>query len=150
MAYFSQNDEGSYKAYYKPKAPPGGTSSIFLGGDDKPAAKLEAKPEAKPEEKPETKSEAKPEKCHDSTSSGDAQKENSRPGTADSKASDNFADKNVTVSTKLDPIKPKTNDIFAQTDYPTGEQQGAQAQSKKNVGYRVINPPGGKSSGPLW
>jgi len=35
MAYFNQNNDGAYKAYYKPKQAPGGTSSIFLGGDDK-------------------------------------------------------------------------------------------------------------------
>jgi len=148
MAYFSQNDDSSYKAYYKPKAPPGGASSIMFGGDEKPSAKPEAKSQAKPFVLPEATQQPKPEVQKDA-SSGDAQKENSRPGTGESKASDKSEDKNVTVSTKLDPIKPKTNDIFAKSEYP-GQDQSAPAQSKKNNGYRVMHPPGGKSSGPLW
>jgi len=140
MAYFNQNNDGAYKAYYKPKAPPGGTSSIFLGGDDKPAA---AKPEAKQELKPEVQVEAKPE-VQQNASQGDAQKENSRPGTGDSEKS---VEKNVTTNTKLDPILPKTNDIFAKAEYGNGEPK---SQSKSRPGVRVINPPGGKSSGLLW
>merc|ERR1711972_1014937 len=56
MAYFNQGNDGNYKAYYKPKAPPGGQSSIFLGGDDKPAEQPKLKQE---ETKVETKVEAK-------------------------------------------------------------------------------------------
>ena len=33
MAYFSQNNDEHYKAYYKPKQAPGGTSSISFGDD---------------------------------------------------------------------------------------------------------------------
>jgi hypothetical protein len=157
MAYFNQNNDGAYKAYYKPKAPPGGTSSIFLGGDDKPAAakpeakqelkpevQVEAKPEAQVEAKPEAQVEAKPE-VQQNASQGDAQKENSRPGTGDSEKS---VEKNVTTNTKLDPILPKTNDIFAKAEY--GNAQPKSQSNKSRPGVRVINPPGGKSSGPLW
>merc|ERR1712026_130533 len=142
MAYFNQGNDGNYKAYYKPKAPPGGQSSIFLGGDDKPAeqpklkqeeTKVETEVETKPvvETQPETEPQAQSET---------AAKENSRPGS--SAGSDKPVD-----SSRPEPIKPKANDIFKTTEYPDGQQQGTQPQSKKNVGYRVINPPGGKSSG---
>merc|ERR1712048_236091 len=143
MAYFNQ---GNYEAYYKPKAPPGGQSSIFLGGDDKPAEQPKLKPEETKVE--ETKVETKPvvetqPETEPQAQSETAEKENSRPGS--SAGSDNPVD-----SSRPEPIKPKANDIFKTTEYPDGQQQGTQPQSKKNVGYRVINPPGGKSSGPLW
>merc|ERR1711972_59391 len=131
MAYFNQGDDGNYKAYYKPKAPPGGTSSIFFGGDDKPA-------ENKENVKEQVKQPENQEKSRPST----ADKEEEKP---------KEPEKAVTENARQDPIVPKANDIFKKVEYPDAEQtQGTQPQSKKNVGYRVLNPPGGKSSGPLW
>merc|ERR1712050_760010 len=127
MAYFNQGNDGNYKAYYKPKAPPGGSSSIFLGGDDKPAENKENVKEVKEQVKePEAQ-------------------EKSRPSTAE-KEEEKKVEKPSPEPAKLDPILPKPNDIFKKAEYPEGEQK----QTKNNHGYRVLNPPGGKSSGPLW
>ena len=133
---FNYNKSGNYQAYYKAQAPPGGKSSICFGGPEPEKPKQKEQPVAPVEE---------------------AQKENSQPGSARSVGSGK-SDENVTkpaepvTNTKLDPIKPKSNDIFGKPNYPNAEanKQGTQPQNNKKPSTRVINPPGGKSSGPLW
>ena len=134
---FNYNKSGNYQAYYKAQAPPGGKSSICFGGPE-------------PVKKPEPK---KPEQ-EKVVPVDEAQKENSQPGSARSNASDKNEEKvaELVTNARPDPIKPKSNDIFAKTNYPVSEmdKQGTQSQVNKKPSTRVINPPGGKSSGPLW
>merc|ERR1711934_57614 len=135
MAYFNQNNDGNYKAYYKPKQAPGGTSSIMFG-DDTPVS-TNKKQESDPNY---TKTAAQ------------LEKENSRPNSDRSGKSEvqesgcqkEVKDEGVT-STKREQILPKANDIFGNPAYGDGAPKNT-----KGHGYRTINPPGGKSSGPLW
>merc|ERR1712228_623779 len=118
---FNYNKTGGYQAYYKAQAPPGGKSSICFGGPEP--------------EKPMPKQQQAP--------VDEAQKENSQPGSARSTASEKNEDKVVTkpvVNTKPEPILPKSNNIFGETDYPIGEKdkQGTQPQVNKKSSTRVI------------
>merc|ERR1712071_655965 len=145
MAYFSQNNDEHYKAYYKPKQAPGGTSSISFG-DDTPVSthnKQGANPDC-----PKTAAHLEKENSRpNSERSAHSERQDSgcRKTAAQIERESREAKDESVTTTKREKILPQENNIFGGSSY--GDQAPKNAKSN---GYRVVNPPGGKSSGPLW
>merc|ERR1712127_62364 len=151
MAYFSQNNDEHYKAYYKPKQAPGGTSSISFG-DDTPVSthkKQGANPDCPKTAAQLEKENSRPNSersAHSDSRHSERQDSGCRKTAAQiERESREAKEQGVNTTTKQQPTLPKENDIFGGASY--GDRA---PKNTKSNGYRVVNPPGGKSSGPLW
>lgn len=135
MSRFGENKtnfgDENYQCYYKAQAPPGGKTSISLGGPIEPVV-ASKKPAAQPTP---------------------AEKEN-----IPTRATENSAEQDAIMRNKLKQQTQAGSGIFgsaapvqAQKNEPQPETKNFQPNTEhyKTSGFRVRQPPGGASSG-LW